>query len=319
MEVSEAGDLANCMTPGALVKGMGGATDPVACMGRVIVVIEHANKARKITRTEPMNPDPAPRKAAAPFLVPAPIGALWIAAIWWVTRPGPLRIRGEVAAPRVDVSARTSGRMAQIGDDLGKPVEAGQTLADLSNTQLATVHAAAASGLEVARAFEAAAGATRPGPVHAQPGRRRRPRPRRADPDEARIFATMPGAISGRMIEQGQNVGPGTPRFTIVDLDQARFSFNLREDLLAGLEIVLPVPYGLPIRGNAGRLLALGLPFFLKSGFAWPVQAIPAHLNAVAQAIPSTTAFDGLVRITQMGATLPEMALILWPLWARRC
>ena len=38
----------------------------------------------------------------------------------------------------------------------------GQLLAELSNPQLVTAHAAAASGLEVARASEAAAGATRP-------------------------------------------------------------------------------------------------------------------------------------------------------------
>jgi ABC-2 type transport system permease protein len=63
-------------------------------------------------------------------------------------------------------------------------------------------------------------------------------------------------------------------------------------------------------------LLALGMPFFFLSGFAWPVEAIPAHLNALAQLIPSTAAIDGLVRVTQMGATLPEIAPILWHLWA---
>jgi len=63
-------------------------------------------------------------------------------------------------------------------------------------------------------------------------------------------------------------------------------------------------------------LLATGLPFFFLSGFAWPVEAIPAHLNAVAQLIPSTPAIDGLVRVTQMGATLPQIAPVLWHLWA---
>jgi ABC-2 type transport system permease protein len=113
--------------------------------------------------------------------------------------------------------------------------------------------------------------------------------------------------------------------------------------------IILPYLYGLPRLGSLVEVLALalpfvlavgglgmtvaaifrkplavqlafaaiGLPFFFLAGFAWPPEAIPQAIRLASVLVPSSSAIDGFVTISQLGAPLADArkeALTLWVL-----
>lgn len=60
---------------------------------------------------------------------------------------------------------------------------------------------------------------------------------RETDVGELLIRAPIGGQVTTRVAELGENFSPGTPIFSLIDMNDAWFTFNLREDLLAGLKI----------------------------------------------------------------------------------
>ena len=73
----------------------------------------------------------------------------------------------------------------------------------------------------------------------------------RTDQAELTIHAPIRGQVTTRIAELGENFGVGAPLFSIVDLDDVWFTFNLREDLLGGLKVGDEFTVTVPAMQNA--------------------------------------------------------------------
>ena len=106
------------------------------------------------------------------------------------------------------------------------------------------------------------------------------------------------------------------------------FGFPQRATALVLFEFVTPFLLAVAFLGLAARsafrtremaiqvLLFTSLPALFLSGFAWPVGSLPRWLGAFARAVPSTEAIPGVLRLTQMGAGLPDVRPEWLTLWA---
>jgi ABC-2 type transport system permease protein len=72
---------------------------------------------------------------------------------------------------------------------------------------------------------------------------------------------------------------------------------------VAGLGFVVAGLFRRPIR-VALILAAFGLPLFMVAGFSWPSEAIPPTIRVVSYLVPSTSAINGFVKLSQLGAPL---------------
>jgi ABC-2 type transport system permease protein len=84
---------------------------------------------------------------------------------------------------------------------------------------------------------------------------------------------------------------------------------------VAGLGFVVAGMLRKPVR-VALFLAALGLPLFMVAGFAWPSEAIPPVIRILSYLVPSTSAIDGFVKLSQLGAPLSAVNSELLALFA---
>ena len=88
----------------------------------------------------PEPPRPAAKAAGAGTCIPSIIVGVVIAAvaglsIWYLVRPQPLLVQGEVDATRFDIAARVDGRVADIPVVRGQDVAAGAVLVRIDNPE----------------------------------------------------------------------------------------------------------------------------------------------------------------------------------------
>jgi HlyD family secretion protein len=92
------------------------------------------------------NPEKAPAaRQPAPTRIPSIIVGLIVAviaglSIWYLVRPQPLLVQGEVDATRLDIASRVDGRVADIPVERGENVAAGAVLVRIDNPETLAKH-----------------------------------------------------------------------------------------------------------------------------------------------------------------------------------
>jgi HlyD family secretion protein len=102
----------------------------------------------------PKQPEAAPKSAArVPAIIVAAVAAVVIAlSTYYLLRPVPLLVQGEVDATRLDIAARVDGRVKEIPVERGQNVPAGAVLVRIDNPETLAKHAQMTAAKAVADA-----------------------------------------------------------------------------------------------------------------------------------------------------------------------
>ena len=100
---------------------------------------------RTVTTPPTRQPPPKPPERLASSRVPLIIVVLVVAAvailsIWYLVRPEPLLVQGEVDATRLDIAARVDGRVSEIPVQRGQDVATGAVLVRIDNPETIAKH-----------------------------------------------------------------------------------------------------------------------------------------------------------------------------------
>jgi HlyD family secretion protein len=114
-------------------------------------------KTQAISAEAPKLTQPREAPKLAPSSIPAIIVGVVIAvigalSIWYLVRPAPLLVQGEVDATRLDIAARVDGRVAEIPVVRGQDVAAGAVLVKIDNPETIAKHAQSVAARIVAQA-----------------------------------------------------------------------------------------------------------------------------------------------------------------------
>src|SRR5499426_2178647 len=107
--------------------------------------------AQQPRKEEPKSKEPSSARIPS-IVVAVVIAAVAGLSIWYLVRPAPLLVQGEVDATRLDIAARVDGRVAEIPVVRGQDVAAGAVLVKIDNPETIAKHEQALAAKIVAEA-----------------------------------------------------------------------------------------------------------------------------------------------------------------------